>query len=259
MNISDIVGHKLVEREVAPDPSRPHPRTSVGIEVEVEGIQGRDSWPFRWWTVKHDGSLSNGLEFVTEPVWGTAITEALNEMSELFKEEPPYLSFRTSVHVHVNVLDMEPSELEHFIKLYLFYEPALFRLHNDWNRYENIFCVPAKKSVRIQDAYAKLIRDVGRGSCRPNYVSSKYAALNPNSVSNFGTLEFRHMGGSADMDRVSQWINILLQMKVAALNGEPFDRPRQVFGPIHDDLIIKDQDIDEGWMMLDFVNFRGQL
>lgn len=261
MNISEITGRKLVEKEVGPDKNRPHPHTSVGIEIEVEGIPGRpvSKWPFSWWTVKSDGSLSNGLEFVSEPVWGTAISEALKEIDEFFDKESPYLSFRTSVHIHVNVLDISAKQLEHFIKLYLFYEPALFRLHSEWNRYENIFCVPAKKSIKIQDGYASLISDVLADRCRTSYVGCKYSALNPNSVGVFGTLEFRHMGGCADVEKISNWINILLQLKVAALNKTTFDKPSEVFGDQLSYLKVNSKDIDEGWMMLDYINYKGKL
>ena len=255
MKICDIVGKKLIEREVSPDHSRPAARTSVGIEVELEGVSPATG--LNWWSCVNDGSLNNGIEYVSEPVWGTSISDALDEMSAVLAEDPPYLSFRTSIHIHVNVLDLNPRELEHFIKLSVFYEPALFRLHNDWDRYENIFCVPAKKSTLVQRGYGSLLHDIRHECVRGDYVASKYAALNPNSVATFGTLEFRHMGGSADMSRVSEWINLLLQLKVSAQEKIPFDQPKKVFGKYFSQLTLKPEDTEDGWNMLEFIDLRG--
>jgi hypothetical protein len=146
--------------------------------------------------------------------------------------------------------------------LYVFYEPALFRLHNDWSRYENIFCVPARKSLKIQEGYAKLLSNLKTKTLshrEGNYVASKYAALNPNPISSLGTLEFRHMGGCVDTKRISDWINILLQLKVAAINSTPLDNPSRVFGPLLNQLNIKQADLEEGWTMLDFIKYRGNV
>jgi len=263
MKIGDITGRTLQEYAVSEDPNRPHPKCSVGIEVELEGIPQVSTAAKKalsLWTLAHDGSLQNGIELVSKPVWGSAITDALNELRKFFKTYKAYLSFRTSVHVHVNVLDLEPKELEHLIKLYLFYEPSLFRLHSDWNRYENIFCVPARKSVRIQEGYAALLHDVKeRGQCGTSYVGCKYAALNPNSVGHFGTLEFRHMGGTDNVDRIDKWINLLLQLKVAAEASAPFDQPHDVFGKYEKELTIRTSDIQDGWNMLEYINMQGHL
>ena len=263
MKIGEITGRTLQEYPVDEDLRRPHPKCSVGIEVEIEGVRvisDKVQKSMTLWGLQHDGSLQNGIELVSQPVWGSAITDSLDQLRMFFKKYKAYLSFRTSVHIHVNVLDLEPEELEHFIKLYLFYEPSLFRLHMDWNRYENIFCVPARKSVRIQDGYAELLRDVKRhGRCGRQYVGCKYAAMNPNSVGTFGTLEFRHMGGTDNVDRIDKWINILLQMKVAAQAVAPFDQPSDVFGRYSKDLVVRTSDIQDGWNMLEYVNMQGEL
>jgi hypothetical protein len=256
MKISDITGKQLAQLQVKPDPTRPHPECSVGIEVELEGININSALG-KLWAVKREGSLQNGVELVSVPVWGTGITQALDELDRILKKKTPYLSFRTSVHIHINVLDLTPAELEWFVTLYLFYEPALFRLHEEWSRYENIFCVPAKKSFRIQEGYAALLRDIRNDHCQGGYVDSKYAALNPNSIAVFGTLEFRHMGGCYDTKKISDWINVLLQMKMSAINQVRFDAPDQVFGKYLKTINVLPSDLDSGWDMVDFINVRS--
>jgi hypothetical protein len=253
MKLSTILNKQLNEFPVDLDYDRPHPQSSVGVEVEVEGVTS-NSDDFKYWDVVHDGSLQHGLEFVSKPVWGTAISKALDELGYFFNKNPPYLSMRTSVHVHINTLDMTVDQLVRLIELYLYYEPCLFRLHEEWNRYDNIFCVPTKKSTAIQKGYAHLLNDLAHDRIRGEYVSYKYSALNPNSLKRFGTLEFRHMGGCCDVELISYWINILLQLKVAALEEKPFDKPQEVFGKYLEGLVIKPSDLIAGAEMLEFIN-----
>lgn len=254
MKISELVGKKLDQFKVQSDRDRPSD-TAVGIEIEVENLQ-ETGYNFKLWDTVHDGSIVNGVEFVSKPVWGTAIKDALDEMRVLFKEHDPYLSFRTSVHVHVNALDMTPEQLEHFVILYLMYELPLFRLHEHWGRYDNIFCVPARKSIKVQDGYAQLLQDLTANRVRPDYVGYKYSAFNPNALARFGTMEFRHMGGTADMDEVDKWINILLQLKLAADERVLITDSNIVFGKYRSLLDIRDEDIMDGVQLIDYIQMK---
>lgn len=255
MRISKLVGKTLNETPVKPDPTRPLQSSSVGIEVEVEGIDPYD-FEFDFWNVVGDGSLQNGVEFVSQPVWGTGISAALLELDKCFKKHKPYLSFRTSVHIHINTLDLDTNELMHFIKLYLMYEPALFRMHKEWNRYENIFCVPAMKSTAIQRGYLNLFSDLEKDQLRDAYVSYKYSALNPNSLTRFGTLEFRHMGGCCDTKKIDHWINVLLQLKASAIDKVDITKSVDVFQKLHSSMNIKANDLVEGREMLEFIQLN---
>lgn len=255
MKLSRIVGKNLPEFPVQPDYTRPEPHSSVGIEVEVEGIRARTD-DFKYWDVSRDGSLQGGVEFISAPIWGTAINDALAELGSYFAIKKPYLSFRTSVHVHLNVLDISEDELCRLISLYSKYEPALFRLHSEWNRYDNIFCVPAYKSTQIQEGYNRLMYDIKHQRVSINYVGWKYSAMNPNSVGELGTLEFRHMGGTDDMDKLNAWINILLQLKWAAKNCKADSPAEEVWGDYYKQLDIKPIDIDRGKSMIEYMKLQ---
>lgn len=246
MKVQEILGRTLNEIPVGPDWTRPLPHTSVGMEVEVEGLHGVIG-NLKHWQLSRDGSLQNGVEFISHPVWGTAITGALEELGEYFKENPPYISFRTSIHVHVNCLDMEADALVRLMLLYLMYEPALFRLHQKWNRYYNIFCVPAHESLGIQKSYAEMISMLeNQGHIADGYGLSKYSALNINPLRQLGTIEFRHMGGTDNVNEISAWVNVLLQLKAAAIMDEPIDQPEEVWGDLYPMLDIKPADLETG-------------
>ncbi len=257
MKMSTLVGKTLDQFQVRPDPNRPSD-TAVGIEIEVENVSA-EGVTLKFWDTVRDGSIVNGIEFVSKPVWGTAIWEALNEVGKLLAKEDPYLSFRTSVHIHVNVLEMSPAQLSHFVPLYIMYEPALFRMHETWGRYDNIFCVPVRKSIRVQDGYAALLQDLKNERIRSDYVGYKYSAFNPNALARFGTIEFRHMGGTASMDEIDQWINILLQLKLAADEGLNIEEPREVFGKYHSLLDIHDTDVENGRQLIDYIEMKRSM
>ena len=250
--LSTIFDKRLAEIPVVPDLARPHPHTSVGIEIELEGTFPNVRDMKRWRAVQ-DGSLVGGVEFVSEPVWGTAISDALEEIDIILGNSEPVISFRTSTHIHINCLDITEHQLVKMIHLYILYELPIFRMHE--GRTDNIFCVPAYSSVAIQKAYAALF-DYVTGNGRGQWaLRSKYAALNINSLNTFGTLEFRHMAGCLDMGKVSDWINMLLQLKVAALRDDvDINDPRDVWGSQFKNLDIKQGDLEKGHQMIESIN-----
>ena len=65
--LGQMVGKRLPEFAVGPDQARPHPHTSVGIEVECEGITIYEAcrWESKRWRAVEEGSIQNGCEFVS--------------------------------------------------------------------------------------------------------------------------------------------------------------------------------------------------
>jgi Putative amidoligase enzyme len=250
--IGRMVGKRLPEFAVQPDPMRPHPHTSVGIEVEAEGIEEHAAleWDTKRWRVVGEGSLQGGCEFVSDPVWGTAIVDALDELGVYFADHPPFMSVRTSVHVHVNVLDMYPEHLERMIKGYVMYESSIYRMHE--GRYNNIFCVPATESTVVQHAYAEVIRSVRNDRAPGQVIDSKYLGMNPNNLRGLGTLEFRQMGGTSDMGLILQWVDVLLRLKASAQDETiPLDNPDLFWAEQRSILTISDDDVADGALIVD--------
>ncbi len=252
--VSDLVGKRLPEIPVVADYARPHPHTSVGIEVELENIRAGNIPPLKRWQKDTDGSLQGGVEFISDPVWGTAISEALEELRMALLTEQAIATFRTSVHIHLNVLDMTAPQLIRLLELYIMYEPALFRLHQNWNRSSCLFCVPVHSSVRLQQNYGRVLSDIQDRSTAALHESYKYSGLNLRTVNTLGTIEFRQMGGTDDMNCISDWINVILQLKVAALLKEPMEDSKEVWGEYHSLLDIHDEDYALGRKALDYIN-----
>lgn len=232
-SLAETLGRRFPEIPCMPDSSRPHPHTSVGIEIELENVSHATPDGKRWHTYTNEGSIINGVEFISHPVWGTGITDALEEMDTILADLTPKATSRCSVHVHVNMLDLPLDTIAYLVELYTVYERQIFRMHANWDRENNPFCIPAYKSSGLQRSYSRLISSLRdkRRRLEGAYVGTKYAGMNPNNLKSLGTLEFRHMGASVDTKAISEWIDILLQLKVAAQAQAPIDRPDLVWGP----------------------------
>ena len=117
MRLSNLLGKNIPQYSVFPDFKRPHHQTSVGIEVEVENISRRDHrlLGLKRWKVADDPSVPDGIELISDPVWGSAISDALSELRVLFSNTSPMFSPKTSTHIHLNVLDMESKDLKNLL------------------------------------------------------------------------------------------------------------------------------------------------
>ena len=247
----------------------------IGIEVEVENVPSPPA--IAGWHLTDDGSLRNhGVEFVSFPM---KAEQAEVMLKYLFQHLPQTASFskRTSVHVHVNMRVMELEQIKSLILVYLIFERALFDFVGQ-NRDKNIHCVP------IRDTYfLESIRSLDN----PELFSidwMKYTALNlcPIIDGSKGTMEFRHMHGTRDVNKLLNWINLILSMQVYAMatpakdlmneiqqlntNSEYRRFANDVFGPLTDLLIVRpsatygkfEYDLEEGISLIKTYNSTRQ-
>ena len=180
-----------------------------GIEVEVEGLQHYPTTlPF--WSVTDDGSLRNyGREYISRPIKGKHVEYALRLLYANLSNYPYDFSPRCSVHVHCNIRTMTPKQLWNMMMIYIIFERLLFKFVGQ-KRDENIHCVPLL-DTNLLDHLTRII------DCRispDNWM--KYTALNLVPMNKLGTIEFRHMHGTDDVDKLMTWINLILKMKLYA-------------------------------------------
>lgn len=232
----------------------------IGIEVEVEKSPRDEMAELPpGWSAKIDDSLRNmGVEFVTE--FGYRLVDAswlLNGLQKYIqkwrKEQPEFFEFneRTSVHVHIDIRKLSPDDLKNLIILYTLFEDSLFELAGE-HRKHGVFCVPLRyvaMSELNQYSLTKFI--VGW---------EKYCAMNLKRLRDFGTVEFRHMEGTCDYDRLFTWICILgrlvdvartinteqLMAEVSRLKySSHYDEfAGQVFGPLKNEINIDPRGFD---------------
>jgi len=220
------------------------PRTIIGVEVELEGMHEASGFahngvPRRvdtglfsydsdtsgvlfgtgYWNVKSDGSLrEGGVEFVTKKLFGKDLSMALDELNEYLNDEAESLddipSDRCSVHIHLDVTDLDKNEYARLLIDYAIFENVLFH-YCGMDRKENLYCLPFAKSDDFKRTLSHILTSVNKNIDFRKYVNGfpKYSALNLRATSTYGSLEFRLHGGTYDMMRVKQWINIIMCLK----------------------------------------------
>lgn len=192
----------------------------IGIEIEVENVQAHACTAYTVWSVHNDGSLRNsGYEYVTAPINGKRIPFALNQF---FRCMSPDIQFspRTSIHIHLNVLDLTPVQIAGLLTTYMVVEPLLYRFVGG-NRDKNNFCVPLNEA-----AWNDLIkRFTSETFSVPEMPNHRYLGVNIDAVRKFGTLEFRHLGGTSDVNKIMKWIGLIMSLKTFAI-AHPFEAIR---------------------------------
>ncbi len=204
-----------------------------GIEYEVEGVRGvfldtRQS-PLveelklsQHCHVTSDNSLKwLGNEIITNPgtineqqliykslflgVDGNRPTKpAISLFPPDLKTNPTYtnFSFRTSTHVHVNVLSLTEEQLKTLIYAYVILEPVFFN-YVDPLRKSNIHCVPLADTSVLVNLKNRSVLKVAK-------MWHKYTAFNLLPIHKQGTIEFRHLQGvGLDPSLLRGWLRLI--------------------------------------------------
>ena len=221
------------------------PRTIIGVEVELEGMHEASGFasngiPRRtdvdieeftydsdtngvqfgtgYWNIKSDGSLrEGGVEFVTKKLFGKDLSMALDELDNYLTANTipnSNPSDRCSIHIHLDVTDLDKNEYARLLIDYAVFENVLFH-YCGVDRKENLYCLPFAKSDDFKRTLSNILTSVSKDIDFRKYVNGfpKYSALNLRATATYGSLEFRLHGGTYDMMRVKQWINIIMCLK----------------------------------------------
>lgn len=194
------------------------PDQIVGLEIETEGCTLTDEQYAtrisKLWEVKTDGSLrGRAYEFISKPA---EIKILIPELADFyvktgFREEN--YSDRCSIHVHTNISDMTVTQVAALCLVYSVVEELLFEFVNHYNvtdprgkyRDTNIYCVPWSQCRMNHNMVQTMFADVNYAFKR----WQKYTALNILPARTLGTFEWRHMHGTANMDKLTKWLNLI--------------------------------------------------
>jgi len=180
----------------------PMPGLLYGVELELEDADA--DWTVEGMQHKADGSLrNNGVEYVTNPMTYSTLAYVLDRFAKRSLVSEDNISERCSVHVHVNCQNMTIEQVQAVCMLYQVFERLLFNFAGP-ERANNIFCVPWEHTKITYGTLVQMVDD-------PTVVRrwEKYTAMNLLPLMTLGTLEFRHMEGTPDMNRVLTWCRIL--------------------------------------------------
>ncbi len=185
----------------------------LGIEIEVEG----DNIPpntLKYWRKEQDGSLrgESGEFVLKKPLDVKGVQAALAELDQAYKDNGTEVSnsIRAGVHVHVNVQDLSVNQLMCFITTYLILENILVKWCGK-SREGNLFCLRCKDAEAwlqtLETALARHdLRLLGSDHIR-------YASVNLKALTQYGSIEFRAMRGTRDLDAIYQWATVLRSIK----------------------------------------------
>jgi hypothetical protein len=110
----------------------------------------------------------------------------------------------------MNVRDMTHIQIKNLILVYVVFERALYRFSGD--RWQNNFCVPLTNTPNMVQNLLK----------KPDPLKwswSKYTGLNLSPIwggeskVKLGTVEFRQMEGTFDVDKIIHWCNLIAALK----------------------------------------------
>ena len=209
----------------------------MGLEVEAEKVMPaliENAPPF--WTSVQDNSLrNNGREFLLLPSTPEVTRRSLVALMTLFRDGKlgmPDFSWRTSIHVHLNMRNERVEQFLNFLVLYLLFEDSIFSFLGEERRASN-FCVPVQET-EMSYSISRML--VGKAKLPAGlYGWQKYSALNPRPIlyndhasgpgpsenNGKGTVEFRHLGGTYNLSLILQWFNIILSLQAASRRYSP--------------------------------------
>ena len=204
----------------------------VGVEIELEGMpysrEHIQAMVDSRWDVVSDGSLrNNGIEFVfAKPMFGTDVVETLQSLPDTFNSHDiePSVTERCSIHVHLDVRDLEYEQLLSLVVVYLLCEPYFFAVGGEERRH-NLYSMPLGESTDYLNRLGRALENNDMQRMRFNaHISPdvKYSAFNVAPVMSQGSVEFRHHRGTYDPATILHWINMTLALKryVKALEGQ---------------------------------------
>lgn len=196
----------------------PPTKGDVGIEIECEGEDLACVDSGGWCTVP-DHSLrgdfpNESCEWVmNRPVNLQDVLPSLQYLRDKQQHATLNFSFRTSVHVHVNVQRLTTNEILNMCYTYVLLETVLMDYCAEWRR-GNRFCLRAEDAEDLIYRLQKLgsIDDDGWQKENPRN-AARYAALNIEALWKYGSLEFRGMEGTLDITRIDTWVHALVAIR----------------------------------------------
>lgn len=181
-----------------------YPGPVIGIEVEVENYDHGSNCTEYGWSRDNDGSLRNhGMEFISRPTRPQHVETIINHLFNRLPDEV-HFSPRTSIHVHMNCRDLTLKQVYNIVILHQCFEDLLYKFAGP-ERKKSIFCVPIGNS----DYYLHLKHDANR-SRLTNW--SKYTSLNLTRIQDYGTIEFRHLRGTSNLNTIYTWLHLLYRL-----------------------------------------------
>lgn len=194
----------------------------VGVEIEMElnstiSYQNID----QRWRVEGDGSLRGyGYELVlNQPCNRENVPDMVDLVKKGLKEQSLHIipTIRAGVHIHLNMQEKQVEDVFKLMACYYLMETALTRFCGE-GREGNLFCLRGRDATYAIEQATEAYQS--KDLYRLRTQSLRYASLNVQSLFNYGSVEFRGLGTTADLENITVWCEILCRLKDYALSQE---------------------------------------
>ncbi len=189
---------------------------TLGIEIEVEG-KNLNAVHDNFWHSEDDGSLrgyypETRAEYVlNEPIKPDEVVPALQQLVAALPDAKFDFSYRTSVHVHVNVQELNHTQILNMIYTYLVLEEPLMTYCGKFRK-GNRFCLRLADAEGLLDSIQKMVKDRNTFYAQVGE-NFRYSAINLASLQKYGSIEFRGMRGNIEIPVIHTWTRALLAIK----------------------------------------------
>lgn len=223
-NVKTLIG-------IHPDAYRDKP---YGVEIEVEGRNLPRRLHSNYWRVEQDGSLkaAEAWEYVTPgPMSLKEVRQALDYLAGEYKAHGSVVdeSIRAGVHVHMNVQDWNIKQVVTFATIYYILEDVLMNWCGE-NREGNLFCLRTRDAEFVLFRLLRALRERNLKYLKEDII--RYSSLNYCSLFKYGSVEFRGMRGTGNLDTIYEWVEIIDEIREASLK---FDSPVDVVSTMSGD------------------------
>lgn len=215
---------------------RKRTKGDIGVEIEVEGRNLPAMGMY--WRNDRDGSLmGESFEYVLGvPMSLPEVKKALDYMDDEWKNNSTVIhdAVRAGVHVHINCQHLSLVQLYNFITAFLILENCLVKWCGK-TREGNLFCLRSKDATYLIN---RLIDATGNRKQMRHVLHTdilRYAALNVKALGDYGSLEFRSMRSTRDLNVIYKWAELLYNLRELSVKYEDPQRIIQEFsmeGPV---------------------------
>jgi hypothetical protein len=199
----------------------------VGVEIEIEGRHLRALHDLTGWRTEGDGSLrgDESIELVLrKPCKRENIARYLKRVSDAAQKPGVIVedSGRAGVHVHLNVQELDITQVYNVLCAYMIFEDALIE-YCGADRVGNLFCLRVRDADYLLDLLRDAVVEKNFHVLQDDVV--RYASVNVCALSRYGSLEFRAMRSTTDHEKIQNWINMLLSIRDWAVT---FNNPQEI-------------------------------
>ncbi len=231
-----------------------------GIEIEAEG-DGMREIATKHWRCDDDPSLrgrwpGSRNEFVLKaPIPTSDVENALVELSKALPDARFKFSFRTSVHVHMNVSEFTKEQICSIVYLYLLFEEPLINYCGQ-SRKANRFTLRLRDAEYMMENIKHMFSETSDDWYRMPDDQMRYSSMNLEAMRKYMSIEFRGMRGTMDHNVIITWVNLLNFIREYASNHSvqeinkkflkvgPLEMMKEVFGELVNELAYEDMERD---------------